>query len=212
MTTIAWDGRTLAADRQVSFGGGRMGESAKIARRGDGALIGCAGVLGMADALRQWFLDGEQGPRPRLEAGADNTCAAFIVRPDGAIDHISETGVARIESAQFAIGSGADYALGAMSMGADARRAVEVAMGWDNGSGGGIDVLSIGASSAAPRQRFAATPPTTDGTIVDAYDPLTDTWFLARFVQGLWYECNPAGVPVTPRTFSEWRPRADQAA
>ncbi len=42
-----------------------------------------------------------------------------------------------------AIGSGRDYALAAMYLGHDARRAVEVASALDNGCGNGIDVLTL---------------------------------------------------------------------
>lgn len=143
MTTIAWDGNMLAADRQVSFGASRMGETDKVARREDGALIGAAGSSAICQALRQWFLAGEVGEMPKIEPDKENAAAGFIIRPCGAIDDITSLGATRIVSNLYARGSGADYALGAMSMGADARRAVEVASMWDCSTGGGIDTLLL---------------------------------------------------------------------
>lgn len=150
MTTIAWDGNMLAADRRVSFGQGRMGEITKIARReSDGALIGSSGATALCQALERWFLAGEVGDPPKLDVDKDNAAAGFIVRPDGAIDDVSSSGIARIESKLYARGAGADYALGAMSMGADAGRDVEVASEWDNGTGDGVNTLLLRPNYAA---------------------------------------------------------------
>ncbi len=142
MSTIAWDGGTLAGDRRVSFGQGRMGTICKIARRmSDGAVIGAVGTTPIAQALIRWFVDGEQGDPPKLDRGKDDVATGFIVRPDGTIDDITDCGIARITADIYARGSGADYALGAMSQGANAKRAIEVAARWDNGTGDGVDTL-----------------------------------------------------------------------
>lgn len=144
MTTIAWDGNMMAGDRRVSYGPGRMGQATKIARReSDGALIGSAGSTPICQALHRWFLAGEVGEAPKLEHDKDNAVGGFIVRPCGAIDDLTVCGIARIASRLYARGGGADYALGAMSMGADARRAVEIAAQWDNGTGDGVDTLLL---------------------------------------------------------------------
>jgi len=153
MTTIAWDGNMLAADRLVAYRGGRMGAVAKIARReSDGALIGSCGSLPLCQALHRWFIAGEEGDPPKMEYDKDNFASGFIVRQCGAIDHITSVGMYRVEALLYALGSGADYALGAMSIGADARRAVEVASQWDNSTGGGVDVLFLADENARELQ------------------------------------------------------------
>jgi hypothetical protein len=43
----------------------------------------------------------------------------------------------------FAAGSGQDFALGAMAAGADARRAVEIAIQFDTQSGGRVDIRRL---------------------------------------------------------------------
>lgn len=56
MTTIAWDGKTLAADRRVTCGGVTDAKVHKIVRREDGALAGSAGNTSLgaaAEAKRQ---------------------------------------------------------------------------------------------------------------------------------------------------------------
>lgn len=150
MTTIAWDGNMLAGDRRVCFGQGYMGQTTKIARRdSDGALFGSSGSTSICQALQRWFIAGEVGDLPKLEVDKDNAASGFIVRSCGAIDDITALGVARILAKLYARGSGADYALGAMSMGADARRAVEVAAQWDSGTGDGVDTLLLRPDYAA---------------------------------------------------------------
>lgn len=47
----------------------------------------------------------------------------------------------RIDVRRWAMGSGADYALGAMACGASAQEAVKVASGLDTGTGMGIDCV-----------------------------------------------------------------------
>lgn len=155
MTTIAWDGRSLAADRKISWGGGAMGETRKVHRRdSDGALIGVCGGTGVAQALADWFLTGEVGVKPDLSPTDDDAASGLIIRPDGALWHIYKHGLVPVSAPFLAFGSGADYALGAMAQGATAREAVAVAIRFDNGSGGEIDVLHAQGmgKSAQPRQ------------------------------------------------------------
>lgn len=214
MTTIAWDGRTLASDRQSTWGSRIDCGMRKIARNAKGDLCGASGcAVTMATFLR-WFEDGEPADaRPSMKHGDDETFA-LIVRAGGALEFHSARGWAPILDAPFyAFGSGAQCARGALAAGKKAAEAIEIASRFDTETGGGVDTLILHSlEERTPSHRFAANPPPTDGTIVDAYDATNDQRFLARFVQGLWYECNPVGVPITPRTFFEWRAHTSEAA
>lgn len=143
MTVIAWDGRTLAADKQGTSAG-HARTTTKIHRVADG-LVGLMGDGGHAYALLNW-LRGDRKPAdfPRAP-GADDT---------GHIIHFTRVGVfvysgtgcgfaEPVEDQFVAFGSGRDYALAAMHLGCNARRAVEVACVFEINCGMGIDVLEL---------------------------------------------------------------------
>lgn len=133
----------MAADRQSTIGGIYGGSVTKIARRDDGALIGISGDAGLGSRFKRWFLAGENGDAPTLNADADNYAIAIVVRPDGSIEEHGRFGWATIEGQFVAYGSGLEAAIAAMHMGADAARAVEIASLIVNGCGGGVDVVSL---------------------------------------------------------------------
>lgn len=144
MTTIVWDGKTLAADRLVTVGGIREGAMNKIVKRKkDGALAGGAGAAAMVAAFHRWFLKGEKGKRPELRAG-DSNASCFIIRPDHTLEVHEELGWFPLMADNYAAGSGYELAYGAMSMGADATLAVQVATERNTDSGGPIDTLELG--------------------------------------------------------------------
>jgi ATP-dependent protease HslVU (ClpYQ) peptidase subunit len=83
---------------------------------------------------------GGKGRRPRL-------CKAFRALRLSAegiflIEGPDDTWM-KIDDEFYAIGSGAHYAIGALAMGAAPKRAVEIAMDWDNFTGGKINVLGL---------------------------------------------------------------------
>jgi ATP-dependent protease HslVU (ClpYQ) peptidase subunit len=143
MTVIAWDGRTLAADKQ-STSHGMKRTTTKIYRVDDG-LLALTGDGGHANALLIWFRG--QRDRAAWPRAATEDCAGHVI-------HFSETGVViyngagcgvgeSVEDAFIAFGSGRDYAMAAMHLGCDARRAVEVACVFETSCGMGIDVLTL---------------------------------------------------------------------
>ena len=159
MTTIAYKDGILAADTQGDWGGTRM-RTGKIYRLPKFALAGAGiqeRVLDLCDDLRGW-VDWSQFNIHKL---ADFRWARF--KGDGAPDHdrdpailaVNEYGTVyklcrdrfrevRLTAGPFiALGSGADYALGAMAAGATATEAVQVAISLDVYSGGEIETLNV---------------------------------------------------------------------
>jgi 20S proteasome alpha/beta subunit len=148
MTTIAYRDGALAADRLITSSGVRDSKTTKLFQRGDGALIACAGNAFLSAAYCRWFLDGENGERPSLGVDANDNAGGIIVRPDGVVETFDRHGWITVDCEFLAMGSGRESALGAMVMGADARRAVEVAAEIDIYTGTEIDVLRLPNSGA----------------------------------------------------------------
>ena len=78
MTTIAWDGKTLAADTLVNCNGQLGGYATKIHRE-RGVLIGGAGSVVIYEKFRDWVRSGMDGDCP-LQTNIGNM---FVISPDG---------------------------------------------------------------------------------------------------------------------------------
>jgi len=141
MTTIAWDGKTLAADRQM---GGWINVS-KIFKLKDGRYA--AGSGENFDAIRRIVAWVNAGARKdeRPEIREQDAPDLLIVDKKGALNWMTwpyHEGLV-ITVPFFASGSGCEYALGAMAAGANARRAVEIGCRFDVDSGQGIDAVRV---------------------------------------------------------------------
>lgn len=106
----------------------------KVVRKGD-HLFGAAGSTAATKKMRDWFL----GPDDVKQPEAD--CHMIIVPPEGPVILLNHEGQNRITGPFFAIGSGADVAMGAMAAGASADEAVAIAIQLDTFSGGEITIL-----------------------------------------------------------------------
>ena len=142
MTIIAWDGKTLAADRAATNCGYQRSVT-KIFRV-PGGIVGFAGDESRVMAFLEWFKTGMYlGMFPDFQKG-DDAVGCLFIRNDGTQLAYTHTPYPAVHTDRFdAIGSGRDYALAAMYLGHDAKRAVEVACALDNGCGNGIDTLTL---------------------------------------------------------------------
>lgn len=143
MTTIAWDGKTLAADRRIDFDGVSDVETTKILKRRDGALCGTSGAVSLGAAFKRWFLKGEKGERPVLSANGERA-NGLIIRPNGQLVVHDINGWYEAQAKFYANGSGWELAMGAMHAGATAEQAVAIAAKLDGRTGGDIDTLELG--------------------------------------------------------------------
>lgn len=141
MTVIVWDGETLAADRQSSHQNLRRSVT-KISKHGD-LLIACSGTYTAAQAVKAWLVSGaevEDFPFARV----DEHTAVIAINKEGQILRFEDSPFPVVLNDKIiAEGTGRDFALGAMAMGADAAKAVEIACVYDIYSGGGIDRLKF---------------------------------------------------------------------
>lgn len=143
MTTIAWDGRSLAADRRVLAGTNYMGEAIKITRSPDGRWAGAAGGSAECNQILAWVHNGMKPDELPPSQATDDFCNVLVVYPDGKAELFSKHGYSVAVKAPFAVGSGSEYARGAMAAGVDARGAVEIAMRFDMATGDGVDCVEV---------------------------------------------------------------------
>lgn len=147
MTTIAFDGKTMAADKQ-SVAGSRKYQKLNCKIRsgkyhGMPALFSGAGTIVYCDAVVEWLLAGMPDEnRPEMPTSPDSF-TVIVATELGLFEYIDSLRPIALGPLKWAIGSGAEYALGAMAAGACAKRAVEIACEFDINSGMGVDVLAL---------------------------------------------------------------------
>lgn len=139
MTTIAYRNGVMAADTLITSGPMRAGQCIKVGRAPDGTMGGCAGSLAASSELLAWLHAGAEGSPPKTDDDVDG----IVVRPDRSIFYWSGKVLSPVAAEFVAFGSGERYAMGAMAAGADAHRAVEVAIELDTASGGEITVVRL---------------------------------------------------------------------
>lgn len=140
MTTIAFDGETMSGDKQTTWGGTPV-KTRKVhkilASNGAWYLLGCSGNSYECKAYENWL----RGliPEPELE-----DVDVMVIDASRRIWVSDESKLwLPVSRKQWALGCGANYALGAMAMGANSRQAVKVAIGLDVNSGLGIDTVKF---------------------------------------------------------------------
>jgi hypothetical protein len=141
MTVIAWDGRTLAADKRATSGGGIARTVTKIERHG-GSLLAITGCWDTGAEMREWFKAGADPERFPAKAREDRS-TLIVIDADGIRTWAIGPHPMRIEEPRCCWGSGRDYAEAAMFLGHDARKAVEVACHFQTDCGNGIDTLTL---------------------------------------------------------------------
>lgn len=144
MTTIAYRNGVMAADtRAYSGGNAPLGRKVKIRRLDDGTLVGASSSTpGMGELILDWYADGaDKENTPTIDA--DSWFELLAVKPTGQAWFTKSQFFLSgpLEADYFVIGSGAEYAKGAMGMGAEAEEAVVVAAIFDPYTEGPFTVL-----------------------------------------------------------------------
>lgn len=147
MTTIAWDGKTLAADKRAT-GNLPIAIITKIFRlvyEDHHYLIGAEGEINICNQLTNWA---RQGFKESMFSGADTTVTKarmLVIKDDYTIQVYGNNSYYpyAIQNTFYALGSGRGYAIGAMHCGKNAIEAVEIASLYDHHTGNGIDILTF---------------------------------------------------------------------
>jgi len=138
VTTIAYRDGVLAADTLTSSNGILCTQAVKIGGR-NGVLWSACGDVAWGKRFRDWCASGAVGDHPPLP---NDQTGGTIYAPNGDLIVFHSMGIEVRPGLPFwADGSGCDYALGAMQMGATAEQAVAVAMIWDQCTGGQIRTI-----------------------------------------------------------------------
>lgn len=145
MTTIAYRDGVMAADtRAYSATRFPVGQKVKIKRLDDGTLIGCSSVVpGQGEAVINWYAAGADPTAPPI---VESKTSLLAIKPNGEVFFANDSWFISgpLTGEFFAIGSGNEYALGAMAMGASAERAIEIACDLDVWSAKPVMVLRLG--------------------------------------------------------------------
>jgi len=143
MSTVAWDGKILAADKRATIGSLHR-TTMKIHRVGS-SLVGYVGAGAQSREVLAWACGGfKKSAFPESQRDVEKSTTLLVIRPGGMIHVYEHTPHAVIyEDKQFAIGSGRDFALAAMRLGKSAREAVLLAAEFDPGTGNGVDTLTL---------------------------------------------------------------------
>lgn len=145
MTTIAWDGRSIAADRRLTGTGG-VATVGKLFRLGGGVIMGGAGHYSQVVEVVAWIKEGANPKKkPEFPEELAESSDLIMVKPDGTCYWLTWPYLRQVKINEpfTAVGSGADYAIGAMAAGADARKAIQIAARFDPYTGGRVDVIKV---------------------------------------------------------------------
>lgn len=143
MTVIAWDGKTLAADKRSVL----HGKATTVTKlfEVNGWLLAFSGDLVKGLEMVEWFRNGRDAKElPVFQRDKEDYVPMLAISSGAEIFHFEDSPIPfRVEDSIYAMGSGRDFALAAMHLGCDARKAVEVACALHNGCGNGIDTLTL---------------------------------------------------------------------
>jgi hypothetical protein len=144
VTVIAWDGKTLAADRRACANG-FIYSVTKIARVDD-VLVGLSGYIARFGLYKDWLASGRDPERFPVAPRDDREWSQFLViHRSGLIERFegASTSPIIVEESWHTMGSGRDFAAAALALGYTAERAVEIACQLSEECGNGINTLSF---------------------------------------------------------------------
>ena len=140
MTTIAWDGKSIVADKQATSGHLKV-KTTKLVKLKNGWIAGFAGSLSEARVVEVWLNQGaDRETKPTVE-----NLSVMMVSPDGreVYEMEEQLELFQIEGKFHAIGSGERYAIMAMHLGKTAREAVKLTSKYDPYTGLGVTEFKL---------------------------------------------------------------------
>jgi hypothetical protein len=139
MTTVAWDGKLLAADTMGSWGGMRTVVH-KIERCGLYIYAGCGNWF---EIIRiQHWLHRIETPFADFELEEGGSSGLVIAEGSNLVYRVEgkRPTLIPVSDLKIADGGGRDFAIAAMAMGQSASEAIQFAMRFDIGTGGLVDI------------------------------------------------------------------------
>lgn len=147
MTTICYRDNEIAYDSQVTAGERIVDSQYDKRKNVEGYNFFCAGSVIDIDKLIAAVFDEDFEIHPKKEGCLE--AVGFIVTPERVVYKCGYQDdelilIPAVSGRHDAIGSGEEYAIGAMDAGCSAREAVKIAAGRDIYTGGRIRVFKIG--------------------------------------------------------------------
>src|SRR5574340_819361 len=145
MSVVAWDGQTVAADKQGTIGDSIIITGTKMRRAKNGNVLAITGTLDLGTIFMDWYDDGENPEEWPLDLQKDENYASdlLLFTPEGAYSFGRLGYKMKVEDKFMAWGCGSSFALGAMAAGAKAADAVQIASTYNPFCGNGIDIMRI---------------------------------------------------------------------
>lgn len=151
MTTIAYKDGIVAADTQETFGDRKIKSAGKIFRvpsgPNKGHVLCLTGASFVGQKLVEWYTDpkGKEPPIVAADPDDDEALVEFLViTPDRRLFLFNETcALVPFEADHYAVGSGGDYAIGAMDAGKSAIEAVKIACRHDCNSSLPLHIMRL---------------------------------------------------------------------
>ncbi len=142
MSVVCWDGKTLAADKQITSSE-MLKSGRKIYQTRAGNIAAFTGSLEQGLVLIRWHEAGsDESKWPAFQRTADWT-RLIIANSMHCVTYDQEPIEQVIDGPFAAWGTGRDFAMGAMAMGANAAQAVEIASRYNVYCGCGVDVFEL---------------------------------------------------------------------
>jgi ATP-dependent HslUV protease subunit HslV len=140
-----------ADSRGYSGGKTHLGQKSKLYPVIAGGCVGVSSTQpGFGERFAAWMNDGAQEDKfPKAPEGVSLTALFVNGRGEVFVFENSPFPTGPLKGDYFAIGTGAEYAFGAMAMGADAAQAIAVAKIFDVWSAGDIMIMDL----RTPQQR-----------------------------------------------------------
>lgn len=139
MTTIATDGKTMAGDGLSHWANSILSRRVVKIRKIGKELFGFSGSSDQAHSFIKWY---KAGADPDNMPSMSDLNVLMVNKSGVYIACQPAFNFQRVDRV-MAIGSGADYAVGAMAAGKKPREAVRIASRYDWGTGGRITVLEL---------------------------------------------------------------------
>jgi hypothetical protein len=145
MTTIAFDGKTLAADR-CSWSAGvrrKVRKVFKVQRDGQVFLVALSGDAGFALAVLAWMRGGARPDPAFFHAPTEFSRVCAVAVDERRQVHTLSNALhwESFRERQFAHGAGQEFAWGALEAGASAAQAVRIAIKRSDYAGFGVDTV-----------------------------------------------------------------------
>ena len=144
MTCIAWDGETLSADKQITWGNKIVFHN-KIVKHNE-YVLACTGEMPTTNKTIRWFKEGAIVSKfPKGSDDAIQTNIMVVVDPVNGLRVYQGDGepVYTPGWQPWAVGSGEEYAITAMECGKTSKQAVAMAIKHTASCGGGITTTRI---------------------------------------------------------------------